>query len=55
MSQSLVVDQAEIDVDFKLSSVCSTVHCLVAVVVETRVEQFFTKIVDNIVVFVSLK
>ena len=53
--QSLIVDQPNKDVNFELGSIGSTVHGLVAIVVETLVKKFLPEIVNNIVIFIRLE
>ena len=53
--QSLIVDQPNKDVNFELGSICSTVHGLIAIVVETLVKKFLPEIVNNIVIFIRLE
>ena len=55
VSQPLIVDQSNKDVNFKLGSIGATVHSLIAIVVETLIQKFLPKIVNNIVIFICLK
>jgi len=53
--ESLVVDKTNENINLQLSTISSTVHGFVAVVVESIVEQLFAKVIDDVVVFIGFE